>query len=46
MAVKAPEFADVGDRSRLLNSFAHALLYGTIRDGDDPTGLWWHARKQ
>ena len=46
MAVKAPEFAEVGDRSRLLNSFAHALLYGTIRDGDDPTGLWWHARKQ
>jgi hypothetical protein len=46
MAVKAPEFADVGDRSRLLNSFAHALLYGTIRDGEDPTGLWWHARKQ
>ncbi|WP_052370860.1 gamma-mobile-trio recombinase GmtY [Chromobacterium haemolyticum] len=46
MAVKAPEFAEVGDRSRLLNSFAHALLYGTIRDGDDSTGLWWHARKQ
>jgi hypothetical protein len=46
LAVKAREFAEVGDRSRLLNSFAHALLYGTIRDGDDLTGLWWHARKQ
>ncbi|MEZ2738003.1 gamma-mobile-trio recombinase GmtY [Comamonas jiangduensis] len=46
MAAKAHEFAEVGDRSRMLNSFAHALLYGTIREGDDPTGLWWHARKQ
>ncbi|QXI25883.1 gamma-mobile-trio recombinase GmtY [Pseudomonas vanderleydeniana] len=46
LAAKASEFAEVGDRSRLFNSFAHALLYGTIRDGDDSTGLWWHARKQ
>ncbi|SDP19516.1 Phage integrase family protein [Pseudomonas arsenicoxydans] len=46
LAVKACEFAKVGDRSRLLNSFANALLYGTIQDGDDPTGLWWHSRTQ
>lgn len=46
VATKAEEFSKVGDRSQLLNSFAHALLYGTIRNGDDPTGLWWHARKQ
>lgn len=46
MTVKANEFKDIEDRSRMLNSFAHALLYGTIRDGDDPTGLWWHSRRQ
>jgi hypothetical protein len=46
LAVKACEFAKVGDRSRLLNSFANALLYGTIQDSDDPTGLWWHSRTQ
>jgi len=44
IAVKTDAFADISERSQLLNAFAHDLLYGTIRDDDDPSGLWWHAR--
>lgn len=39
LAVRANDFADISERSRLLNAFAHGVLYGTIRDGEDHTGL-------
>jgi len=40
----ATQYADLTHRASLFNTFAHAVLDGTIRDGNDPTGLWWHPR--
>ncbi len=44
VATHAEEFRPVERRSTLFNRFAHALLNGTVTMGDDPSGLWWHAR--
>jgi len=38
------EFRDSTRRSEVFNSFAHAVLNGTLDNGSDPRGLWWHAR--
>ena len=38
---RAQEFAQRERRGELMNSFAHALRYGTMRDGEDLSGLWW-----
>src|SRR6185369_9086910 len=44
IAARASEFADAGHRADLFTKFSHAVLYGTIRNGDDPSGLWWQPR--
>ena len=44
IAARAEDFRPIERRGTLFNSFAYALLNGTIVNGDDPTGLWWHAR--
>jgi hypothetical protein len=44
VAANADAYADITRRSALFNAFAHAVLDGTVRDGDDPSGLWWHPR--
>jgi hypothetical protein len=45
MTAKGAEFTDVADRGKLFNRFAHDLRYGTIRDGTDPSNLWWLPRR-
>lgn len=37
-------FDDIEGRTRFFSSFASQLRYGSIRDGDDPSGLWWLPR--
>jgi len=44
VAAKGTEFLDQDRRPLLFVAFAQAVLTGTIRDGDDPSGLWWHPR--
>ena len=44
IATHAAQYADITRRVCLFDTFAHAVLDGTIRDGDDPAGLWWHPR--
>jgi integrase len=39
------DFSAVEDRGKLFNQFAHDLRFGTIRDGVDPTNLWWLPRR-
>jgi hypothetical protein len=44
VGARAADYVDVTRRTAMFNAFAHAVLDGTVRDGDDPTGLWWHPR--
>ena len=44
IAAKGNDFVEVSKRGSLFTAFAHAVLNGTIRDGNDETGLWWHPR--
>ena len=44
IGARAGEFADVTKRADLFSKFASAVLYGTIRNGEDASGLWWHPR--
>lgn len=39
---KHPEFQATPDGDQaLFSSFLHELVAGTIKDGNDPSGLWW-----
>jgi site-specific recombinase XerD len=37
-------FLPKAERHRLFQAFADALVWGTVRDGADPSGLWWFPR--
>jgi hypothetical protein len=38
---RGSEFLPKTERHRLFHEFADALIWGTIREGKDPSGLWW-----
>lgn len=41
---KHPNFQAGGPQdSAMFSSFLHDLLYGTVRNGEDASGLWWSA---
>ncbi|HUZ91890.1 MAG TPA: hypothetical protein VMU78_08330 [Methylocella sp.] len=40
----AGRFVPKAERHKLFQAFADALVWGTITDGADPTGLWWLPR--
>jgi hypothetical protein len=44
IAARGHEFQGVEARTGFFQAFAGALLFGTVRDGDDPTSLWWYPR--
>jgi hypothetical protein len=44
IAARGKDFSDPAERRNLYNAFAHDLTYGTIRNAEDPTGLWWLPR--
>jgi hypothetical protein len=41
LSKKAAQFSEEKDRSLIFTAFAHDLVYGTIKEDNDPTGLWW-----
>lgn len=42
---KHPNFQAGGARdAAIFSEFLNDLLYGTVRDGEDASGLWWEAR--
>jgi hypothetical protein len=44
---KHPDFkADGIQNASLFSSFLHDLLFGTIQNAEDPSGLWWMAHSQ
>lgn len=45
IAAKGHLFEDAPKRGSLFNQFAHALRFGTITDGGDPSGLFWLRRR-
>jgi len=45
IAVRGAEFRELRHRANFFNEFSHAVVHGTIVDGDDPTGLWWEPRR-
>lgn len=44
MLANSDHFAEPARRGELFNSFAHAVMYGTLEGGNDRTGLWWLPR--
>jgi len=45
MGARGREFAALEKRRELFNAFGHAVRYGTVREGNDPSGLWWVTRR-
>ena len=41
LSKKAVQFSEAKDRPLIFGAFAHDLIYGTIKEEHDPTGLWW-----
>ncbi|MEX3967217.1 gamma-mobile-trio recombinase GmtY [Paraburkholderia sp. EG286B] len=46
MFARGNEFVDVIKRSDFFHAFAGAVWNGTVRDGTDPSGLWWFHRSR
>ena len=44
LTVNNDVFLPKGERHRLFQAFADALVWGTVREGTDPSGLWWLPR--
>jgi Phage integrase family len=45
IATRGAAFRAPRHRANFFNEFSHAVVHGTIVDGDDPTGLWWQSRR-
>jgi integrase len=44
LTVNSDVFLPKEERHRLFQAFADALVWGTVREGADPSGLWWLPR--
>ncbi|WP_438391217.1 gamma-mobile-trio recombinase GmtY [Caballeronia sp. DA-9] len=44
IGARGDEFQSIESRTGFFQSFAGAVLFGTVRDGNDPTNLWWYPR--
>lgn len=44
-SAKGTEFTDPSERGKLFSRFSHDLRYGTVRNGEDPSNLWWLPRR-
>ena len=44
LATNSDAFLPKAERHRLFQAFADALVWGSVREGADPSGLWWFPR--